>query len=145
MRTISNLSQMALFVAGVVGFTALGAALLLYTDAPPVVGWASILFFGVGGLWTIARHAYLWATRQAPAELVDVDLPLTELSQNASGAYHVMALANFGGRLVGLSIVVGSHWEPSPSTGFTWYSGAVLLRAIDVAGDGFVEIGRAHV
>lgn len=144
MRTIDNLSQMALFAAGIIGFSALGAVLLLYTDAPPVVGWACILFFGLGGVWTIARHAYLRATRQAPTVLVDVDLPLTELSQNSAGEYHVTALANFDGRLVGLSIVVGSHWESRPSTGFTLYSGAVLLRAIDVAGDGFVDFLAAR-
>jgi hypothetical protein len=45
-------------------FTALGAALLLYTDVPRFVGWANICFFGLGGLAVLSKQVYVLVARK---------------------------------------------------------------------------------
>ena len=130
--------QQFLAILGSFGFVALGVALLRYTDAPPVAGWATIAFFGLGGIWMIAMQAYNLVTRKRRLEFVDLDLPLTELTRNAAGEYQVTAQGKIDGRLVGLSVLVGDKWDVQPSTGYTLYAGIVTLRAIGGVSDAFV-------
>jgi hypothetical protein len=130
--------QQFLAILGSFGFVALGVALLRYTDAPPVVGWATIGFFGLGGIWMIVMQVYNLVTRKRRLEFVDVDLPLTELTQNAAGEYQVTAQGKLDGHLVGFSVLVGVQWDVQPGTGYTLYSGIVTLRAIGAVSDAFV-------
>lgn len=134
---------MFLAILGCMGFTALGVA-MLYMDGPLLIAWMTILFFGLGGIWLIAKQIYGAATPKSRPDFVDLDLRLVELSQNASGEYHVKAEANFDGRVVGFAIVLGSDWEHRPSTGFTWYSGTVFLRAAGNGSDAFIDVLAAR-
>jgi hypothetical protein len=133
-----------LAILGSFGFAALGVALLRYTDAPPVIGWATIGFFGLGGIWMIAKQIHNMATHKRQPDFVDVDLPLTELSKNAAGEYHATAQGIVDGRLIGFSVLLRSQWDARPNAGFTLYSGTVVLRAIGDVSDAFVGLLAAR-
>jgi len=130
--------QQLLAILGSLGFVGLGLAMLRYMDAPPVVAWATIGFFGLGAIWMIVRLIYNRVTHKAQPEFVDLELPMAEFTEDGAGEFQVTALGQARGRRMGFAVRVEPHWDAQPRAGYTLYAGTVVLRAIGDASDVFV-------
>lgn len=131
--------QQFLAILGSLGFVALGFAMLRYMEAPPVLAWATIAFFGLGAIWMVVRLIYNQVARKAQPGFVDLELPMTEFAQVTDGEHQLTAMVSVGGRLAGFSVRVGAKWHAQPSGGYTLYSGTVALKAIGDASNAFVK------
>jgi hypothetical protein len=73
---------------------------------------------------------------------VDLDLPLVDFAEPASGGFRIAARGSFGGEIIGFAATVEPEWKAKPieeGRDHFFYWGAVTLRSIGAPSDSFVS------